>query len=183
MPPPSASTTKNGTVPPLWSAASWRAIHARRLARRFGPRRGCASGSVRTAWLSFHRLKTTAVTRSAVKDRQVKAHAEIVERARHRDPARRREQHDRGRAQGRRHLLHPEHHEVEEQNRREDGADEDRAREEAELPQVERGVVLLVDMRQVEELELELPVGGARQRAPHETTIEERERARAHQKP
>jgi len=67
MPPPSASTTKNGTVPPLWIAASWRAIHARRLARKFGRCAGCASGSVRTAWLSFHRLKTTAVARSAEK--------------------------------------------------------------------------------------------------------------------
>src|SRR6185295_14825474 len=68
--------------------------------------------------------------------------------------------------------------EVEEQNRREDGADEDRAREHAELPQAERGGVLLVDMRQVEELELDDAVGGARDPAPRRNRDEERDRAR-----
>src|SRR5438445_751724 len=66
MPPPSAFTTYRGTRAfGSFSFAACRAIQSLRCARRSWRSLGCAASSVRTAWLSFHKLQTTARTRGA----------------------------------------------------------------------------------------------------------------------
>ena len=106
MPPPSASTTNNGTLLPALDRGlvprdprvQGRAQVRPRRALRLGQG---AHGVVVVPQAEDHRRHE-----ERGEDRQVEAHADVVERARRRDPAGRREQHDRGRAEGRRRLLH-----------------------------------------------------------------------------